>query len=124
MTMNAMWIEIPVTDLTRALHFYQTLFGLPPASINTDEQRKTATPFHGGEGRPGITLNQTKNFEPGDKGPLLYFDAGKNLSEYLSRVEPAGGSVITAKTDMGNGGGFYAMLKDTEGNVIALYSPE
>jgi uncharacterized protein len=120
--MQAVWVEIPVRDIERALAFYQALFELQPTEINTDEVRRTATLLGDtSEGRAGISLNQTKNFEPGDNGPLIYLDTGQDLTAHLNRVEPAGGSVVEAKTSMGEAG-YYATFRDSEGNLLALYS--
>lgn len=120
--MQAVWIEIPVKDMERAMQFYQVVFKLSPTEITTDAVRRTTnlvnmTP----EGHPGISLNQTQNFEPSDKGTLVYLDVGADLIDHLNRVEAAGGAVIEPKTPMGDLGN-YATIRDTEGNVLALYS--
>lgn len=121
---QVVWVEIPVKDLERAMQFYQTVFNLSPAEISDEGVRRTATLFHDQTGtKPGFSLNQTANFEPGSKGPFLYLDAGEELSDHLSRVEPAGGKIVEAKTSMGSAG-HYASILDTEGNLIALYSPK
>ncbi len=86
--MQAVWIEIPVKDIERAMKFYQAVFKLEPTEIRTDEVRRTTNLSDmTQEGRPGISLNQTKNFEPSDKGPLIYVDAGEDLTDHLTRVE-------------------------------------
>ena len=118
---QAVWIEIPVVDLARAMKFYQAVFELPATEVTDDGTRKTITLFGGADGQAGISLNQTKNFEPGDRGILVYLAAGDELSAHLLRVEPAGGHIIEEKTSMG-GAGYYALVKDTEGNLFALYS--
>ncbi|HEX9372288.1 MAG TPA: VOC family protein [Roseiflexaceae bacterium] len=120
--MQAVWIEIPVKDLDRALQFYQAVFGLQEAEIAADDVRRTTvlastTP----EGGAGISLNQTHNFEPSDKGTLVYFDASEDVTSHLSRVTQAGGRIIEPKTSMGEAG-YYATILDTEGNQLALYS--
>ena len=53
--------------------------------------------------------------------PLIYLDTGQDLTAHLNRVEPAGGSVVEAKTSMGEAG-YYATFRDSEGNLLALYS--
>lgn len=122
--MKAVWIEIPVKDIARAMRFYQAVFDLNPTEINSDNVRRTTTLFSGSaEGSPGISLNQTKNFEPSDKGIFIYLDAGEDLTHHLSRIEPAGGKIVEPKTSMGSAG-YYASIRDTEGNVLALYSPK
>ncbi|HJZ47842.1 MAG TPA: VOC family protein [Roseiflexaceae bacterium] len=120
--MQAVWIEIPVKDLDRALSFYQAVFKLEPTEMSADDVRRTTTLVSTTvEGAPGISLNQTKNFEPSDKGTLVYLDVGGDLSAHLDRVETAGGKIVEPKTSMGDAG-FYATFRDTEGNVLALYS--
>ena len=67
---QAVWVEIPVKDLERAMQFYQALFGPEATEVVTDEVRRTSTLCSGSqEGSPGISLNETKNFEPSDRGP-------------------------------------------------------
>ena len=39
--MQAVWIEIPVKDMERAMQFYQVVFKLPPTEIMTDAVRRT-----------------------------------------------------------------------------------
>jgi predicted enzyme related to lactoylglutathione lyase len=120
--MQAVWIEIPVKDLDRAMAFYQAVFQLEPTEIATDDVRRTTTlASTTPEGGVGISLNQTKNFEPSSKGTLVYLDTGEDLTQHLNRVEPAGGKVVEPKTSMGEAG-YYATFLDTEGNILALYS--
>lgn len=120
--MQAVWIEIPVRDIERAMKFYRAVFDLQPTEISTDEVRRTTTVVNmTPEGRPGISLNQTRNFEPGDRGPLVYLDTGEDLTDHLNRVEPAGGKIVEPKTSMGAAGN-YALILDSEGNRLALYS--
>lgn len=120
--MQAVWVEIPVKDLDRAMAFYQAVFQLAPTEILDDGVRRTTTLVNTTpEGRAGISLNQTADFEPGGKGPLVYLDAGEDLTPHLERVEPAGGTILDSKTSMG-AAGYYATFLDTEGNCLALYS--
>jgi uncharacterized protein len=120
--MQAVWVEIPVKDFDRALQFYQTVFQLQPTEIMDDDVRRTTTLVNmTQEGKPGISLNQTRNFEPSDKGPLVYIDTGEDMTDHLNRVEAAGGNIIEPKTSMGQAG-YYATIRDSEGNVLALYS--
>jgi uncharacterized protein len=118
---QAVWIEIPVKDLDRVLAFYQKVFELGTIDIGDDGVRRTCTLTNTEGNGVGISLNQTANFEPSDKGILVYLDTGEDLADHLNRVEPAGGQVVESKTSMG-GAGWYATVKDTEGNLFALYS--
>lgn len=118
MAIQPIWIEVPVKNIERAAQFYAALFKLS-YQITDDGTRRTTT--LNGDG-VGFSLNQTHNFEPSDKGPLVYLDAGDDLNDLLPHVQPAGGKIITPKTSMGAIGN-YALIQDTEGNILALYSP-
>jgi predicted enzyme related to lactoylglutathione lyase len=119
--MQVVWVEIPVKDLDRASTFYQTVFNLQPTEIGDDGVRRTTTLANTNEGQPGISLNQTQNFEPSNKGTLVYIDTGGDLPGHLERAESAGGKVVEPKTAMGDAGS-YATIEDTEGNLLALYT--
>ncbi|MBL8134695.1 MAG: VOC family protein [Anaerolineae bacterium] len=119
---SIVWVEVPVKDIERAVRFYRAVFQLEATEIRDDGARRTATLFGDGDaGGPGFSLNQTTNFEPSDKGMYIYINCGQDLTEALSRVAGAGGTVVTEKTYM-EGAGYYATVKDTEGNAFGLYS--
>lgn len=119
--LQAIWIEIPVIDLERAIGFYKAVFELQDPQRVDEGVRQVATFVNATEERAGISLNKTSNFEPMNKGVLVYFNAGEDLSTTLARVVPAGGRIVEGKTSMG-AAGFYATFEDTEGNCFALYS--
>jgi predicted enzyme related to lactoylglutathione lyase len=121
---SVVWVEVPVRDFDRALTFYQAVFELASTQIIDDGVRRTTTLFSSGDsGEAGFSLNQTANFEPSDKGPLVYLYAGDDLAPILERVEAHGGAVVEGKTSMGSAG-FYATIRDTEGNMLALYAAQ
>lgn len=121
MQFQAGWIEIPVTDIERALRFYSALFEVE-AEIVDDGTRRTVTLTSGDQSGVGASLTQVANFEPGSKGPLVYVSpANDDMEAALAQVEAAGGSIVEGKTQMGSAG-FYGLFKDTEGNVLAFYS--
>jgi uncharacterized protein len=118
----ASWVEIPVKNLERAIGFYQTVFKLPEPQIIADEVRRIsilATPTP--EGKPGVSLNQTPNFEPSDKGTLAYFYIEDELSQTLQAAETAGGKIVEPGTPRGNNG-YFALVLDTEGNLLTIHS--
>jgi uncharacterized protein len=119
--LQAIWIEIPVKNLERAMAFYQTVFELEMGPIDDEGVRRHTALAQLKDGVPGISLNQTANFEPGDKGVLVYLHVGDDSAPLLSRVEAAGGKIVEGKTLMG-GAGYYAIINDSEGNVLSLYS--
>ncbi len=121
MTVQVVWIKIPVKDIERALKFYTSLFGGEPEIVD-EGVRKTATIMNSEKFGVGFSLDQTDNFEPSDKGPLIYIWAeDDDMDAAIAKVEPAGGKTVTPKTAMGQAG-FYGLFQDTEGNVLAWYS--
>ena len=119
--LTAIWIEIPVKDLERAMAFYHAVFELEMGHIDDEGVRRHTALAMFEDGSPGISLNQTANFEPGDKGNLVYLHVGDDSAPLLARVESAGGKIVENKTPMG-ATGFYAIINDSEGNVLSLYS--
>jgi len=117
------WAEVPVRNLDRAIQFYQAVFDARPAAAPQDGARRTTTltPF-GNADVAGFSLNRSRCFNPGNHGPLIYLDAGEDMTVYLRRIDQAGGYVITPKTALASDGGSYATFLDTEGNLLALYS--
>ena len=64
---------------------------------------------------------QGPNYEPTDKGTIIYLNGGEDLQPALERVAKAGGKIILPKTSLGQNG-FMAHFLDTEGNKMGLYS--
>ncbi|WP_171037079.1 VOC family protein [Maribacter algarum] len=116
------WFEIPVTDMNRAKGFYESVFDI---SISVHEFGVLLMGWfpHDPE-KSGATgsLVQHEMYKPSaTDGPLIYFSC-KDVSTELSRVEGANGEIVQPKTQIGEGHGFMALIKDTEGNRIALHS--
>lgn len=112
------WVEIPVLDIQRAATFYGAVYDTPLNIIDESVRKLVILPYEDGI---GASLNQSSGFQPGSQGPLVYLNAGDDLSPMLGRVEAAGGRIVTPKTDLG-GRGYYAILQDTEGNHVGLMS--
>jgi uncharacterized protein len=114
------WVEIPVTNLERAMAFYQAVFALPATDILADEVRRiTVLAGPTPEGWAGVSLNQTAHFLPSDQGVLVYIAVEGDLSAYLGRAEAAGGAVVESLHTRPSGGRF-ATIKDSEGNLLTL----
>jgi predicted enzyme related to lactoylglutathione lyase len=120
--LSVVFVELPARDLNRAVGFYQKVFDLKPGNPYSDGERSTYTLFSGsGTGHPGISLNQTKNFDPtGNNGVFVYLNGKYDLDTTLDRAVSAGGVVILPKTAMGDWG-CYAIFADTEGNHLGLF---
>ena len=78
--------------------------------------------FPAGQSDAGGALIQDGRRKPSAEGTLIYLDVAGNLDACVERVRGAGGVLIMPKTDIGDPG-FIAVLRDTEGNSVALHSP-
>ncbi len=117
------WFEIPVIDMNRAKGFYESVFDIA-ISVNefggfhmgwfpNDSEKLGAT--------GSLVLHEMYKPSMTD-GPLIYFSCNDVVTE-LSRVAPANGEVVQGKTQISEEHGYMAIIKDTEGNRIALHSP-
>lgn len=120
MPYSLVWIEVPTHNLDRAIPFYQSVLEVEPR-VTDEGVRRYAVFDAAGEAGIGISVNQTANFDPSNKGVLVYLMAG-DLAAALKRVETAGGKVVTPITSMGSIGN-YALVEDLDGNQLALYGP-
>jgi predicted enzyme related to lactoylglutathione lyase len=114
------WFEIFVSDLERAVRFYETVLEVRLKRENEDGRPMALFASAVKEGVGGALVRQPGR-EPTDGGVLVYLDADGKLDASLERVERAGGRVVMGKTDIGPPG-FIALVRDTEGNLVGLHS--
>ena len=119
------WVEIPVTDLDRAEKFYTDFFGL---ELSRQEERMGVTmswfPMDMDSYGSAATLIKGDAHKPSSDGALVYFTApGGTVDAALEKASEQGVEVVTPKVDTGKHG-FYAVIKDSEGNRIAIHSME
>jgi hypothetical protein len=116
------WFEIPAKDLDRACSFYSTVLS---GDIHREEIMGLRMGFlpHGQQ-EVGGALVEGEGYEPSESGSLVYLNGGPDLAGPLSRVEDAGGAVVVPKTKISDEIGYFAIIKDTEGNKIAFHSQQ
>ena len=106
-------IEFPADDVERAKSFYSNVFGWSFEAMDGFEGYFLYTAGPGGLGG-GIGLRGTN--VPAAVRNYIGVD---DVDSAVAKVEASGGSVVVPKTDIGFG--WYAAVKDTEGNEIGLY---
>ena len=110
------WVEIPATDLNRAVKFYNAVLQTN-LTISDFGQEKMAG-FPNGEG----AISQAPDFKPSKDGAIVSFNAKNDLDGAIERIKSAGGRIITGKTKIqAEGMGYFALFIDTEGNRMGLY---
>lgn len=116
--------EIPADDLQRAKKFYEKCFDwkiekypMPGAEyygINTVEVDDKHTPKTPGAINGGLTERDAV-----EKNPVIAVNVS-SMEESLKKIQAEGGKVVRPSVNIG-GMGLYALVEDTEGNVIGLW---
>ncbi len=112
--------ELPVNSVKRAAAFYKKAFGWQ------------IEPWNGSFGV--VTVAEDKNWRPKEKGAIngeMYKREKKDdkpalvilvpsIARTIGKLKQAGGKVVSEKEAYGEWG-WYARVKDTEGNVFGLW---
>ena len=123
MVRNALnWFEIPVADFERARKFYQTIFDFEMPENAMGPNRMGFFLHDPKAGGIGGAIVSGPSYVPTDQGALIYLNGGTDLLPVLNRVEKAGGKILTPKTLITRELGFVAIVRDSEGNRVALHS--
>lgn len=119
------WIEIPVTNCTRAASFYNYVFDWTLEFKTYGKAQIEMAMFPENTENPGaggaLVCQPTVMTPSSTLGPLVYFtciDAG-NAAE---KSERAGGRIEMPKTPLPSGQGYFSVVLDSEGNRIGFYS--
>jgi predicted enzyme related to lactoylglutathione lyase len=112
------WFEIPAADLDRAAKFYSEVLGVPMKVEQLGPERLSVFPHE----KPSVGGCVSAGGQPSAAGVVLYLNASPSLDAALNRVPAAGGEIVTPKTALPAGMGFYAKIRDTEGNVVGLHA--
>lgn len=115
------WVEIPVTDMTRAITFYNALMGWSLTEMKMGEDIMAWFPYDEKLKGIGGALLKHENYEPSYKGSMIYLSC-EDVAIESGRVEAAGGKIIKPKFEIGGGFGFSAIIEDSEGNRVGLHS--
>ncbi|WP_252734436.1 VOC family protein [Arenibacter algicola] len=113
--------EIPATDISRAVDFYQTILDLNIEKMDFPEMQMGIFPYEG-QMVTGVIM-KAEGYKPSADGVTIYLDGGDNLQIILDKVEQNGGEIIVPKSLHADESGYYAIFLDSEGNKIGLHSP-
>jgi len=116
------WFEIPVSDLDRAVKFYEEVLGADLQRQTMNNTEMAFLPWQQGEVSGALCKGEF--YKPSDNGVVLYLNGGEDLSKPLSKVEGAGGKVLMEKTKINDDIGYMAFFLDSEGNRVAFHSPK
>lgn len=113
-------VEIPVSDFSRAVKFYEGVWGVTIQVVEMDGVTMGVIPSE--EGTVNVVLAKGNDYKPTTDGAILYLQAGDDLQPMLNRVKQHGGQISVPKTQISPEMGFFALFMDTEGNKLGLHS--
>ena len=113
--------EIPATDISRAVDFYQAILDIEIEKLDFPGMKMGLFPTEG-QLTFGVIM-QGEDFKPSADGVTIYLNGGDNLQIILDKVEKNGGEIVVPKTLHADESGYFAMFIDTEGNKLGLHSP-
>ncbi|AWW00155.1 VOC family protein [Arcticibacterium luteifluviistationis] len=113
--------EIPATEISRAINFYQEILDLNIEKIDMPEMQMGIFPYEG-QMVTGVII-QGEGYKPSADGVTIYLNGGDNLQVIIEKVEKNGGKIIVPKTLHADESGYFGIFLDSEGNKIGLHSP-
>ncbi len=115
---RAVWFDIPVVDLDRAIVFYAAVLDIEVSKEQFDGYSFGVLDHQDGNG--GCLIENSKEVSS-DRGILVYFNVDKRIKEAVGLVDKHGGSIISDIHAIGPHG-YRAIVLDSEGNRIVLHS--
>ena len=113
--------EIPATDISRAVDFYQAILDIKIEKMDMPEMQMGIFPYEG-QKVTGVII-KADGYKPSADGVTIYLNGGDNLQVILEKVEKNGGRILIPKTLHADESGYFATFIDSEGNKIGLHSP-
>lgn len=111
------WTEIPVTDMARAMDFYNAVFDYGLTLDETGPNPMAVLPTADGKGVAGHLYPGTPAAE--GRGPTVHLTVPDTLEAAVARVEPAGGKVLSPAIPIPVGRFVY--ITDPDGNSVGLF---
>jgi predicted enzyme related to lactoylglutathione lyase len=114
--------ELPFDNQARAAKFYKGVFGwkvqhLP--EVNYTMVQTAAVDKNGRNQEPGTINGGMMPREGTGKLPVIVITVA-SIARCIAKVEKAGGKLVMPKVPIGKMG-FYARVKDSEGNIIGIW---
>ncbi len=112
------YFEIPVSNLDRAVAFYERVFGVSLERTTIDGYRMALFPTSDGESGASGALAEGDVYRPTRDGVILYFTVG-SIDDCVARALEAGGHELYPKKQVDDGMA-VGEIGDSEGNRIGL----
>jgi len=118
--------EVPAKNPKRAQSFYKDVFGWQMRDVEMESGTYTMvttapTDKDGMLTEPGAINGGMMKMAKPFSGPVITLQV-EDIDEALKAVVKHGGKTVTKKTPMGEYG-FFGYFRDSEGNLLGLFSP-
>ena len=115
---RVVWFELPVEDMDRATHFYETIFGIKMISNELFQMIKVF-PYE----QPAVSgCLMSNGLKPTTDGTVVYLNCNGELDQVLARAAAEGAEIVEPKTLLPGDIGWTAQIRDSEGNRVGLHS--
>ena len=116
----SVWFEIPVTDLDRAQTFYEAVLGISMIPMNDPSAPNPMVWFN--DPASPVTSGHLYPGKPSAEGTgnTIHMLALDPLETVMTRVEPAGGKVVSPIIDIP--AGRFVYITDPDGNSVGLFN--
>jgi hypothetical protein len=115
------WFEIPVSDMQRAIKFYEAAFSVKMTATKVGQFDFAFFPHERGVSGAGGALIHSPPIEPSHHGTTVYLSV-ESIDPALEQINEAGGKTLIPRASIGEYG-FMAQFEDSEGNRVALHEP-
>ncbi|MGB0951899.1 MAG: VOC family protein [Planctomycetota bacterium] len=116
----AVWFDIPVADLERSVNFYKAVLATEVSTESFDGFSFAVLMHEKGNGGCLVPMPDAIHR---DGGILLYMNVHGRIRDAVAQVTALGGEVLEEVHPIGPHG-FRAIIRDSEGNRLALHSEE
>lgn len=111
------WTEIPVSDLDKGIAFYSDVFGIEVKKNDDGPNTIAMLPTWDDTGVAGH-LYVGKPAKDAS-GPTIHFASPGKLEDTVSKVAPAGGTVVSDPIEIPPGR--FAYCQDPDGNSFSIF---
>lgn len=115
------WFDLGVANLERARQFYSKVLNKKLEVMNEHGFTFVVFPHEENSNDVAGCLVEIPNFKPSNTELVIYFDVDGRLQDAVAQVTQHGGQILTPVESIGPWG-FRAVITDSEGNKVALYS--
>lgn len=117
---RAVWFDLPVLDLERAARFYREVLAIEVQIERFDDFSFAVLDHDQGNGGCLVPARSASDIQR-EGGLLLYLNVDGRIRDAVAKVRANGGEVLQDVHAIGPHG-CRAVIRDAEGNRIALHS--